>query len=61
MGNYSISLWAKEDDFRYEVNIPLPVGRLSRPYIAIGYMESSKVWWGLDERPTIYILSQYNF
>ena len=24
LGNYSISMWSKEDNFKYEVNVPLP-------------------------------------
>jgi hypothetical protein len=48
LGNYSISLWAKEDNFRYEVNIPLSLARLTRPYVALGYMESCRLWWALD-------------
>lgn len=61
LGNYSISLWAKEDDYRYEVNIPLSLSRLARPYVMLGYMESCGLWWALDERPTVYLLSGYNF
>ena len=38
LGNMSISLWAKEDDFRYEVNVPLSLTRLNHPYVVLGYM-----------------------
>ena len=50
-----------EDSFRYEVNIPLPLTQLSRPYVVLGYMESSRVWFGIDNHPSVYILSHYNY
>ena len=61
LGNYSLSLWAIEDNFRYEVNVPLPASLYASPYVRIGYMESSKIWYALDSRPSIYILSQANY
>lgn len=27
----------------------------------IGYLESSKIWYAIDNRPSIYILSSYNY
>lgn len=54
-------MWSKEDNFRYEVNVPLPLNRLNKPYVILGYMESCGIWWGIDDRPTVYILSGYNF
>ena len=35
LGNYSISLWSKDDDFKYEVNVPLPADYLANPYVKI--------------------------
>jgi hypothetical protein len=61
LGNYSISLWAIEDNFRYEVNVPLPLALSNHPYTTLGYMESSRLWYALDHRPAIYILSQDNY
>ena len=61
LGNYSISFWAIEDNFRFEVNTPLPYHLYVSPYDKIGYMESSRLWYTLDNRPSIHILSPYNY
>lgn len=34
---------------------------LLTPYTMIGYLESSKKWYALDNRPSVYILSHYNY
>jgi hypothetical protein len=38
LGNSSISFWAKVDNYKYEVNIPLPMSMKTNPYIHIGFM-----------------------
>ncbi len=38
LGNYSISMWAMEDNFRFELNVGLPTNLLLSPYAMIGYM-----------------------
>lgn len=42
LGNCSLSFWSKEDGFRFEVNVPLPVNNLFNPFVVLGYMESMK-------------------
>jgi hypothetical protein len=55
-GNFSISIWSREDDYKYEVNVPLPIQYLNNPYVSIKYMKTLKKWIAFDDRPAIYIL-----
>lgn len=61
LGNYSISMWSKEDNYKYEVNIPLGGQYLSNPFIIIKYMDSMRKWITLDNRPVIYVLNHRNY
>ena len=38
LGNLSLSFWAMEDNFRFEVNVPLPINLYKNPYVSINYM-----------------------
>lgn len=61
LGNYSISLWSREDNYKYEVNIPLGAPYLAHPFTMIKYMESMGRWVTLDNRPHIHVLSDANY
>ena len=54
-------MWSKEDNFKYEVNVPLPAQYLRNPYTMIYYMESMKKWITIDNRPAIYVLNHSNY
>ena len=54
-------MWSKEDNYKYEVNIPLPSQYLSNPFVIIKYMDSMKKWITLDNRPAIYVLNNSNY
>ena len=61
LGNYSISMWSKEDNYKYEVNVALPTQYLANPFIMIKYMNSMRKWITLDNRPAIYVLNNSNY
>lgn len=61
MGNYSLSFWSKDDNYRFEVNVPLPTENLFNPFALIGYMESMREWYVIDNRPVVFLLSPKNF
>lgn len=54
-------MWSKEDNYKYEVNIPLPGQYLGNPFIMIKYMDSMRKWITLDNRPVIYVLNHKNY
>lgn len=61
LGNYSISMWSKEDNYKYEVNVGLPHQYLQHPFVIIKYMDSMRCWITLDNRPAIHVLSNRNY
>ena len=54
-------MWSKEDNYKYEVNVPLPAQNLPNPFIIIKYMDSMRKWITLDNRPAIYVLDNKNY
>jgi hypothetical protein len=61
LGNYSLSFWSKEDNYRFEVNIPFNLNANRQPYVVLGYMESMNMWYAIDNKPVVYGLSSDNF
>lgn len=61
LGNYSISMWSKEDGYKYEVNVGLPAQFLPHPFVMIKYMDSMRRWVAVDNRPAIHVLSNHNY
>lgn len=61
LGNYSISMWSKDDNYKYEVNVPLPAQYLANPYVIIRYMDSMRKWITIDNRSAFYVLNNKNY
>jgi hypothetical protein len=54
-------MWSKDDNYKYEVNVPLPAQYLANPYVIIRYMDSMRKWITIDNRSAFYVLNNKNY
>jgi hypothetical protein len=60
-GNHSISMWSREDNYKYEINVPLGQQYAANPFIIIRYMDSMRKWIVVDNRPVIHVLDENSY